>query len=91
MSSKKKHRKKQFKPHRPSAPQATPAAVSQPSAVVAPVPTTPNITVPHLALIRHDVRRVVVLATGFVMLQALLWYLFTHTGVGNTVYGLIKL
>ena len=38
-----------------------------------------------------DVKRVAMLAAGFITLQVFLWYLFGHTTLGSTIYGLVKL
>ncbi len=38
-----------------------------------------------------DIKRVAILAFGFITLQMILWYLFNHTGLGAHVYGLVKL
>ena len=36
-----------------------------------------------------DLRRLSVLAVGLVALELVLWYLFTHTGIGDAVFNLI--
>lgn len=38
----------------------------------------------------RDLRRIAVLAAGLVLLELALWYLFSHTGVGNSVYNFIN-
>jgi hypothetical protein len=98
MSSKKKHRKKQFKARSVTAPQAVTAPLAMPAAPVVPqapaaVVATPQSTeeTVRLRLIRRDIRRVAVLAGSFVALQLVLWYLFGHTSLGNSVYQLIKI
>lgn len=45
----------------------------------------------HLAEIKADVRRVLVLAVAFVLFELALWFLLEHTGVGPHVYNLVKL
>ncbi len=93
MSSKKKHRKKQFKAQQPkpqSAPQATVQVEAPTAAVITPTPQA-TAEVAHLSLINRDVRRVMVLAASFVGVEIILWYLFGHTGLGSAVYNLIKL
>lgn len=37
-----------------------------------------------------DLRRVAILAVALVALEAVLWYLFGHTSVGDSVYKLIN-
>ena len=37
-----------------------------------------------------DLRRILILAVGLVGIELALWFLFTHTGVGNQVYNLVK-
>lgn len=41
--------------------------------------------------VRSDVRRIGILAAVCIGLQLVLAYLFSHTGLGDTVYSLIKL
>jgi hypothetical protein len=93
--SKKKHSKKQqFKYAVPTVTpaQSSPASVQMLSkaslAVSAPAVTT---AIPGIDRIRRDVRRVLVLAASFVLLELVLWYLFSHTALGPAVYKLIKL
>ena len=38
----------------------------------------------------HDLRRIAILAGLLLALEIALWYLFGHTGLGNTVYNLVK-
>jgi len=40
--------------------------------------------------VSRDVRRIGVLAITLVVLELVLWYLFAHTGVGDTVYNLVN-
>lgn len=92
MSSKKKHRKKNFKPKASTAePRQTPVTALPSEAVIAAIPAPATPDMPQLQLIRHDVRRVVVIAGVFVLLQVILWYLFNNTGLGAAVYRLIQL
>lgn len=37
-----------------------------------------------------DLRRILVLAVVLVGLELVLWYLFTHTGIGHQAYSLVK-
>jgi len=37
-----------------------------------------------------DLRRILILAVALVGIELVLWFLFTHTGVGNQVYSLVK-
>ena len=37
-----------------------------------------------------DLRRIMILAVVLVGIEFALWFLFTHTGVGNQVYNLVK-
>ncbi len=95
--SKKKHGKKQqFKYAAPvGAVQAAESVVAPaaplPKASLATPTAAARTEVPGLSLIRHDVRRVLVLAGSFVALELGLWYLFGHTSLGSAVYRLIKL
>ncbi len=36
-----------------------------------------------------DVRRIAVFAVALVLLEVALWYLFSHTGVGSSIYKLV--
>ena len=40
--------------------------------------------------VNRDLRRVGILAFGLIAFEVALWYAFNHTGLGSTVYGLIK-
>jgi hypothetical protein len=40
--------------------------------------------------VASDLRRVLLLAASLVALEVLLWLLFTHTGLGNAVYSLVR-
>jgi hypothetical protein len=96
--SKKKHGKKQqFKYAAPvgapasvvssSQSTATPIASLSKATLASPVAVA-RVEVPGLHLIRHDVRRVLVLAGSFVAIELMLWYLFGHTPLGPTIYKL---
>jgi hypothetical protein len=37
-----------------------------------------------------DLRRIGMMATGFLCLQLLMWYLFGNTSIGNTIYNLVQ-
>lgn len=37
-----------------------------------------------------DLRRVGVFAISLILLELLLWYLMSHTGLGNSIYNLIQ-
>ncbi len=65
------------------------AVVVGSGAVRAPAPF--DYAVENLDLIRKDVRKVVVLAATFVLIQVLLWVLFEHTGLGSAVYSFVKI
>ena len=92
------------RPANPPAP-ATPAAVApipavaaasaQPLPPVAPanVRAAANrpITIDRSTYVAGDLRRVAVLITICVILEAILWFLFNHTGLGDTVYRHISL
>lgn len=41
-----------------------------------------------LDYLRHDVRYIGILAFGFVVLEAVLWLLLQHTGLGTKVFGI---
>ena len=43
-----------------------------------------------LSYVAGDLRRILILAIVLVGLEFLLWFLFTHTGVGNQVYNLVR-
>lgn len=94
---KKSHKKQQFKYAAPTAHRdLTPAvAGSQPITTAGVVTKTVkggvlSYEVANLSLIKNDIRKVAVLAVGFVALQLALWWLFEHTGLGAAVYHLIK-
>ena len=37
-----------------------------------------------------DLRRIAIMATGFILLEVILWYVFGHTGVGDSIYHLVQ-
>ncbi len=41
--------------------------------------------------VSHDVKRLALMATCLVALEFLLWYLMNHTGLGRSIYNIIKL
>ncbi len=96
MAKKKKFKKHQFKQRNQADAPLAPAAM--PSAEVAAVTSTsvPKSVAPvvvesaDLAFVKRDLRKVAVLAAGFVALQLILWYLFRSTALGSHVYSLIK-
>lgn len=55
-----------------------------------PQPSQPADTL-EFNYVGRDVKRILILAVGLVLLQLVLWYLFEHTGLGPAVYRLIKL
>jgi ribose/xylose/arabinose/galactoside ABC-type transport system permease subunit len=102
--AKKKHRKKHnFKYTTPSQVSPAPASATatsgtaaQPSkatAAVRPAAQGGSIVanLEEFSYVKRDLAKVGMLAVGFVALQFVLWYLFEHTGLGNSVYHLIKL
>jgi hypothetical protein len=38
----------------------------------------------------RDLRRISILLLSLVVLELVLWYLFSHTGLGNAVYNLVQ-
>ncbi len=99
--AKKKHRKKHnFKYTDQTSAQTSATPNTEVKPTVAPTvpaqPTKPSKTqsvagLGDFAYVSQDLRRIYVLAIGFTVGQLLLWYLFTHTGLGHEVYGLFKL
>jgi hypothetical protein len=37
-----------------------------------------------------DLRRIGMMAAGFLCLQLILWYMFGHTSIGNAIYNLVQ-
>jgi hypothetical protein len=102
MAKKKSHKKRHnIKAKKQSASSITPstsqvaAAVSTTSASVAVAPAvvknTTASTDSKLLYVRRDLVRIVWLVSGFVALELVLWYLFDHTGLGSSIYSLIKI
>ncbi|HSH31492.1 MAG TPA: hypothetical protein VK963_02375 [Candidatus Saccharimonadales bacterium] len=56
-------------------------------------PATASIQQPLAALnyTKRDVQKTVYFSVGFVVLQLVLWYLFSNTPLGSTVYSLVKI
>ena len=96
MAKKKKSQKKhQFKVSNPVTNSAiTPVVESNNSSLANNIGVSSAKTfqyeIDNLDLIKSDIRKVLVLAASFAIFQVLLWFLFGHTGVGNSVYHLIK-
>lgn len=95
MSKKKKSQKKhQFKYAEAKSATASPAQssanLSAPTSSAAAKQTSLGYQVANLELIKGDVRKVLVLAGSFVLLQLVLWFVFGHTSLGSGVYHLIK-
>lgn len=40
--------------------------------------------------VTHDLGRILMLGSGLIFFLVILWYLFGHTGLGSSVYNLIK-
>jgi len=47
--------------------------------------------VENASYIKHDVGKVLILAGLFVAAEIVLWWVFTHTGLGSAVYNSVKL
>jgi hypothetical protein len=61
------------------APSTKPAAANRP------------VTIDRASYVGGDLRRVGILIVACVVLEAILWFLFNHTGLGNTIYSHINL
>ena len=48
------------------------------------------VTTRDFSYVNSDLRRIGVLAASLVALEVVLWLLFTHSGVGNSVYSWFK-
>lgn len=92
MAKKKSRKKHQFKYAEPtSAATATPKPAVTSSATSARMATGGlQYQVNNLDLIKGDIRKVAILATSFVLLQLVLWFVFNHTGLGPAVYHLVQ-
>jgi hypothetical protein len=91
MAKKKRAKKHQFKYAAPTvAKSTTDTVVEQLETTSKATPAVPMATVAHADLLHRDLRKVIVLASGFVVLEFVLWFLLNHTSLGSTVYGLIK-
>ena len=88
MAKKKSHqanRKHQFK-------YATPSSVVDSSTTKKAVAGGTTATAERdFSYVGFDLRRIAWLGGGLVLLQLGLWWLFTHTGLGPTVYSWVKL
>lgn len=74
-----------------SAPAAKPTSPSQ-SNITTPAKTTnrPVIDQSRWGYVGRDVRRIVLLAGACIALLVVIWYLFGHSGLGDSVYSLFK-
>ena len=84
--SSKTNRKHQFKY---AAPQTT-STVSGVKAVVS-ASSANAADERNYSYVGVDLRRIAWLGGGLVLLQLALWYIFTHTGVGPSVYNLVQI
>ena len=64
------------------------ATISSPVAQKRVVASTANIR--DFSYVSEDLRRIAVWAGSLVALEVVLWYVFGHTGVGNSVYQLVQ-
>ena len=87
--SSKANRKHQFKYAAPATTVAAPGAkvVSAPSAAASVGAATQR----DFSYVLVDLRRTAILGGSLVVFQLILWYLFNHTGLGPSVYNLVKL
>lgn len=87
--SKRKPKKRNFKyGNGPLGSVRQPVAASKPASS-----KQENSIVPagQFSYVAKDVKRIAILALGFVSLQVGLWYLINHTFIGDKIYGLIQL
>jgi hypothetical protein len=85
--SSKTNRKHQFKY---AAPQTTTTA-SGPKTVVAIGAATTAADERDYRYVGVDLRRIAWLGGALVIFQFVLWYIFTHTGIGPSVYNLVQI
>lgn len=83
-----KNKKHSFKYAEPTL-SASDRPVSQP--VAGSRPASPVATTRDFSYLPVDLRRLAIFASGLVVVELVLWYLFGHTSLGSTVDGLIKL
>ncbi len=65
-----------------------PAPAVAPRVAAAATATRPD---PRWGYVGRDFRRIVAIITGCIALELLLWYLFSNTSLGPSVYQLIKI
>lgn len=99
MPKKKQTKKHKFKHGEQSAGVISPAesgAISKPKAVVSgpsiskQTTGSGSITARDFSYVASDLRKILVLALSLLGLELVLWFLFAHTGLGNTVYNSIQ-
>jgi hypothetical protein len=96
MAKKKNRKKHQFKHVRPEAASGTMAtAEAQAQPKPKPERTETSTASPkassELSYVTSDMKRIVLIGSGFGLLQVLLWYLLATTELGDKVYSLIRL
>jgi hypothetical protein len=82
--SPKANRKHQFK-------YATPPSTVVTTGIKIPSGVATATDARNFSYVGYDLRRIAWLGGGLVLLQLILWWLFTHTGLGPTVYSWVKL
>ncbi len=72
-------------------PSAATSAPPAPAVVTRPQLAAKTAVGDDLSYVGKDLGKISVLATTFIAVELVLWYLFNHTGLGVQVYRLIKL
>lgn len=92
--TKKKHQPKKhtFKHAAPAASPATGSAASSPKAAATTATRPASVgDTRDFSYVNHDLKRVMIFATGLITLELALWLAMDYTALGDIVYGLIKL
>ena len=84
--SSKTNRKHQFKYATPSTGTATPGTKTTVSSAA-----TTTVDERDYRYVGVDLRRIFWLGGSLIIFQFVLWYVFTHTGIGPSVYNLVQI
>ena len=98
MAKKKQSKKHKFKYSEPTS-QLRPAEIppptlknngSQTAVLRPPVGKAATVQARDFSYVLSDLRRIFILGISLVLAELLLWYLFGHTGLGNSAYNLVN-
>ena len=89
--SSKKHRNRPLADGAVHESASTVAEAPSPQSAPARPKTAATVASKDFSYVAQDLRRIGLMAVSLIALELVLWYLVSHTGLGDSVYNLIKL